>query len=237
MTEPALDALIDRHAAVLGWLARLEQSRPHVSDHVAARVRDDYRARLRDVEAELAPHLDALREMRAALGPELDAAAELHAAAAEMLDEARLRYLAGELGEDEWLERAPALEADAREMYEEKQRIAARAGALHALVTRLDGSAEAGTDAPAAEVWGAAPQSGAAALPGDEGLPHLELLEEAAADGAPDRFDEMDFLHWVAGDAAPPADRPAPSAQEQDDAADAEDEAAFLAELDRALGR
>jgi hypothetical protein len=94
----------------------------------------------------------------------------------------------------------------------------------------------AGTDAPAAEVWGAAPQSGAAALPGDEGLPHLELLEEAAADGAPDRFDEMDFLHWVAGDAAPPADRPAPSAQQQDEA-DAEDEAAFLAELDRALGR
>lgn len=102
--------LIERRTVLQQWLARLEELQPEAPGHVAERVRNDYRDRLRSVTEQLGEHRDAIRaDLDARLGRLEEARASLTGASDER-EEARLRHRIGEIDDQRWAEREPELE-------------------------------------------------------------------------------------------------------------------------------
>ena len=103
-TVTAVEKLIEQRRQYEDWLDKLDQNEDDMPDHVIERVRNDYRARLNDVMAELAEHQDSLRE---ALAESQERGATLRAEETKKQDEMaelKLRRKVGELEENRFRE-------------------------------------------------------------------------------------------------------------------------------------
>ncbi|HEX7049265.1 MAG TPA: zinc finger Ran-binding domain-containing protein [Longimicrobiales bacterium] len=127
-----LAALVADRERYRQWLIALEAERAGVPDHVYARIRDDYAAKLQAVVDELASHVEAIEAMLEERQTALHEADADAAARTDALLEAEVRFRIGEFDEKHWNELRGKLEAEIAEA--EKQR-----DALNAQVTRLRG--------------------------------------------------------------------------------------------------
>jgi len=103
-TVTAVEKLIEQRRQYEDWLAKLDLNEDDMPDHVVERVRNDYRARLSDVMAELAEHQDSLRE---ALAESQERGATLRTEETKKQDEMaelKLRRKVGELEENRFRE-------------------------------------------------------------------------------------------------------------------------------------
>ncbi len=111
-TLAAVEKLIEQRRQFQDWLAKLgtgdTQSMPA---HVVERVRNDYRARLSGVMAELADHTDALREALAEAEERHDGFEDQQGAKEDELAELKLRQHVGELDQSRFAEESGALQA------------------------------------------------------------------------------------------------------------------------------
>jgi len=103
-TVTAVEKLIEQRRQYEDWLDKLDQNEDEMPDHVIERVRNDYRARLGDVMAELAEHQDSLRE---ALAESQERGASLRTEEGRKQDEMaelKLRRKVGEIEENRFRE-------------------------------------------------------------------------------------------------------------------------------------
>lgn len=182
--------LLARRAQLQDWLARLNEVGTNIPGQVARRVREDYEQRLAAVVAELSAHSEALGADRERLEDKLLAAAERHDGAVDALEEARLRHLIGELSIDDWENRRPGLESDVEAAATERAETEREIAALDDLFRQISGptvddevTVEAGTPAPesvATEEEEEEPSaaSGSFAEAAEEWDPDLPMLEE-----------------------------------------------------------
>src|SRR5712691_10467346 len=95
----AIQRLLEERRQYQAWIARLSDAGDATPEHVRARVRGDYEARLAAVTEELGTHADHARqaiEQKKHLHAELQ---EKEALVAERLSETELRHAVGEYDE------------------------------------------------------------------------------------------------------------------------------------------
>ena len=254
--------LLVRREQLMEWLRRLD-GLDDIPAQVASRVRTDYEQRLATVVDELAAHRDQLADERQRLDDELLAAAERHDGAVDALEEVRLRHRIGELSPDEWDTRRPALEAEVESAAQERSATEQEIAGLDELLGQIAAAAPAGppvelptvagwTDgdaefAAAADEWSpdfpesdfdgsvsAAIIEPAGSEPVDElvdvdALAPIEALEEEEDEGEaePSRNNDLGEITSFADAAEAMADRV--------DRPAADDDMAFLEELDRTI--
>lgn len=149
--QTEVEELLNRRATIEEWLARLDEQEGRVNEQIIARVREDYRSRLRAA-------LDALGAHRRSIQEQVDRARALvastearRAQAAEELEEAQLRTLIGEIDDESWAEREPRLKAAVSETAEAASNARAEAEHLSAILAQLDERerSASGNEAPA----------------------------------------------------------------------------------------
>ncbi len=103
-TLAAVERLVEQRRLFQDWLAKLDLA-DGMPGHVVERVRNDYRARLEQVVAELAEHGDALRQALEDAQLKYDSLLEQQARRKDEQSELRLRRQVGELADDEFKRR------------------------------------------------------------------------------------------------------------------------------------
>lgn len=240
-------ALVQQREQLRGWIARLDEVGTGAPPRVAERIRRDYGERLERVTAALGEHREEIGRSLEAMRAELREAEERETLAGEAREEMRIRHLIGELGDAEWETQRGRLDVEVASAEAETRRLNAEVERLAALSTEVSGestsvatafasAAEEPTEEaprspaaepapPAADEW--VPFGGAAETTQEaEGdLPWLETPERAADSWSPGASggDGLEFLNDLGAPATPP-----PSDL-------AEDDLAFLEELDRAI--
>lgn len=261
-TRSTVEALTQQREQLRGWLARLDEVGRGVAGHVAERVRADYQARLQVVTQELSSHQDAIRADLDTQRTELEHAESMRAEAADEMDEVHLRHLIGELPQETWEERRPHLEGAVAAAEGEVTRIRAEVERLDTLLREMgQGNAPAagppaGVEQPAVDEPAAEPPRAAiepdpdatqeapeapAARTEDTVPEYTPPVSAAAEDGDDaDGFD-LSWLDDVEAGANARATAPAAQADAAVDTApepeqgSADDDIAFLEELDRAI--
>lgn len=137
-----VEALTDQRNQLQQWLARLDEVQTDAPDHVAERVREDYLARLRAVNEELAAHRDSIVEDLAGRRAELEEVEGTLARARDVLEESRLRHRIGELSESDWDVRRPGLEDAVSTAEGEVERVRGEVERLDSLLGEMDGGGE-----------------------------------------------------------------------------------------------
>ncbi|HET8656541.1 MAG TPA: hypothetical protein VFL93_13560 [Longimicrobiaceae bacterium] len=194
---PSVAELLERRARVQAWLTRLDELGSDAESRIVERVRGDYEQRLASVMAQLAHHEDTLRVQREEFRERLQQAVDEQGAVSDALQEARLRNLIGELTDDEWADRRPALEtrlADAERVRGDAEGELTR---LEELLRQIEGHGAPREEQPAA--------------PAEEPAPTLVAPPEP--EESPDSFavlGEVDLVTTDAGISAEPDTRPPP---------------------------
>jgi hypothetical protein len=137
--SPEVLDLLEQRTAVEQWLARLEQQRGKVSDHVLERVRDDYERRLQDALDSLATHRRVIQEEMERATARVIAAETEHRSALDELEETRLRNMIGELDDDAWREREFDLTEAVRVASGQENEAREETERLRALLDQLEG--------------------------------------------------------------------------------------------------
>lgn len=181
--------LIEQRAVLQQWLARLEELQSETPGHVAERVRNDYRDRLRSVTEQLGEHRDAIRaDLDARLGRLEEARASLTGASDER-EEARLRHRIGEIDDQRWAEREPELERALAEAERSAAEVEEEVARLRELLLAVEGpepeprSAVQAAEPTGGEFEDATLEGGDYDPPADAGedLAFLEELDRAIA--------------------------------------------------------
>ncbi len=231
--KPEVLELLEQRAAVQQWLARLDEQQGKVSEHVLARVRDDYQRRLQEALDALATHRRAIQEEVERATSRLVAAESEHRSALDELEEARLRNAIGELDDTVWSEREADLSEAVRSAEEHEVGAREETERLRNLLDQLDDREQetsAGDDSttafelePAGESDDDAdsdppsPAAEASATP-----PHGDILRSADAD-------DDSFLQDLDLSLAPPAGEPESAEVSWTPAASAEDDEGLTA--------
>lgn len=148
-TRTEVEELLNRRATIEDWLSRLEEQQGKVSERIIARVREDYRNRLRDALDALGTHRRSIQEQVDQAREALSRAEARRAEAAEELEEAQLRTLIGEIDEQSWAEQEPGLKAAVSETAEAAASARAEAERLDSILAQLDARERAAAnDAP-----------------------------------------------------------------------------------------
>lgn len=199
---PPVEGLTEQRTRLQQWLSRLDEVGAEVPAHVTERVRGDYISRLKEVTAELASHRESIAEDLGLRRAELTAAEDALVGTRDVLQETRLRQRIGEIVEDDWESRRPALEDAVVSAEGDRDRLREEVERLEALVNELKESgeppqADLGLDRAegGGESWSEA--AGAAwepdlseAAPGDDTIPEWHVpapaAKQAPADLSPD---------------------------------------------------
>ena len=146
--------LLARREQLMEWLRRLD-GLDDIPAQVASRVRTDYEQRLATVVDELAAHRDQLADERQRLDDQLLAAAERHDGAVDALEEVRLRHRIGELSSDEWETRRPTLEDEVESASAERSGTEQEIAGLDELLGQIAAAAPASpqVELPPAAGW------------------------------------------------------------------------------------
>jgi nicotinamide mononucleotide adenylyltransferase len=118
-TVSAVEKLLEQRRLIQDWLAKLETDAEAMPAHVVERVRNDYRARLNEVLAELAEHTDTIRQGLGEAQSRHDMLEEQQKARRDELAEARLRKQVGEFDEGRFKEINARLKAGVDELTRE----------------------------------------------------------------------------------------------------------------------
>lgn len=146
--------LLARREELMEWLRRLD-GLDDIPAQVAGRVRADYEQRLAVVVDALTAHRDQLADERQRLDERLLAAAERHDGAVDALEEVRLRHRIGEISGEDWEERRPALEAEVDSAASERSATEREIADLDALLGEIAAAASVtpSDEGPATGGW------------------------------------------------------------------------------------
>ncbi|HWO90105.1 MAG TPA: hypothetical protein VNL98_13240, partial [Gemmatimonadales bacterium] len=117
-TLSAVERLVEQRRLFQDWLGKLDEA-DGMPNHVTERVRNDYRTRLAQVEAELADHQDTLRQALDEAQARQDALISQQALRKDELAELRLRKHVGELEDDEFRRRNSELKSTLEQLNKE----------------------------------------------------------------------------------------------------------------------
>jgi hypothetical protein len=193
-TLSVVEKLIEQRRLFADWIAKLEAGVDGMPAHVVERVRNDYRARLESVTAELAEHHDALQEALTEAQARHDDLATQQQARKDELAELRLRKHVGELDDQRFKEQSAelkaALDSLSRELAGSLRDIERYEEILEVLTAPEQPEPEEAEPPPvqAEDVGAATPAAAAEAI--EESAPPAEQEEAGrgvAADAADDR--------------------------------------------------
>jgi hypothetical protein len=165
---PSVAELLERRARVQAWLTRLDELGPDAEPRIVERVRGDYEQRLASVMAQLAHHEDTLRVQREEFRERLQQATNEQDAISDALQEAQLRNLIGELTDEEWADRRPALEARLGDAKRVRGDAEAELTRLEELLRQIESHGANEVEQPAAPPEESAPAQAQAQAPEEE---------------------------------------------------------------------
>jgi len=110
-TLTAVEKLIEQRRLFQDWLSKLSGEVEGMPPHVVERVRNDYRARLDSVMAELGEHADALRDALGEAQERHDGLETQQQTKKDELAELRLRRHVGEMDEERFKEQSGEMKA------------------------------------------------------------------------------------------------------------------------------
>jgi len=202
--QSIVERLIEQRRLYTDWLEKLdEESAGAAPSHVTDRVREDYRARLKGVTAELREHEEGIRQALSESEARVEELVQERQARSDELSEARLRRQVGEFGDDQFEEIEERCKAALGELGKEigaNERDIARLAEVLALIQGREEAAPP-PHAPAAPApVAAAPASGA---------PPAPAAKPAAAPQM--NLDELEFLRSVVDTPKPGQGRPSGS--------------------------
>jgi hypothetical protein len=194
-SQSVVERLLEQRRQYEEWLAKLGVEAPgSVPSHVAARVRQDYAARLEAVTAELREHEDGIRQALEEATTHAEALGKQRDERSDELAEARLRRQVGEFDEEQYEQTSSRCKAALTELAKEianSERDIERFDEILALIENR--SAAGGDEAEEEEVPPAEPASRAPAAAGTT-PPQKQM----------DALDELAFLRSVVSGAAKP---------------------------------
>lgn len=209
--------LLEQRARLESWLEKLESEGSGANARVVERVRADYSGRLRAILDKLGEHEEALRADRASLEERLREGERRQDEATEALEEAQLRHRIGELSEEEWSDREPALTEAVDSAREEREAARAELERLDTLLAQIGNASPTGNGATAA------PEA-----------PSSEAEEEQRDEALTDPLSDLDEAGTIEEGLELEAEREELTLEEGEtlaDGAGAPDPLAFLAEL------
>lgn len=167
----AVEKLIEQRRLFQEWLTKLDQGVDGMPGHVVERVRNDYRARLTEVTAELAEHGDAVRQALADAQARHDGLETRQTAGKDELAELRLRRHVGEVDDARFKEANTRFKATLEELGKElaaSLRDIERYEEILDLIAEAPHPAAASAEAPEPAEAAAAPAAECATTPADE---------------------------------------------------------------------
>lgn len=235
-TLSAVEKLVEQRRLFQDWLAKLD-SADGMPGHVTERVRNDYRTRLAQVEAELAEHQDALRQALEEAMTRQDGLISQQARRKDELAELRLRKHVGELDDDEFRRRNSELKSTLDQLNKELHNCIRDIERFEEILDTI-ASREERPEEPEAAALAVAeefpapepPQRRSTAKPPEPksgGKRTAAAREQVAPPAARKPVDELDFLRSVTGVVEPvkapaPPSAPATSSSPSDAAAPAD---------------
>jgi len=166
----AVEKLIEQRRLFQEWLTKLDQGIDGMPAHVVERVRNDYRARLTEVTAELAEHEDAVRQALGDAQARHDGLEKQQTAGKDELAELRLRRHVGEVDDARFKEANTRLKATLDELGKElaaSLRDIERYEEILDLVAAAPHPAAASAEAPESAEAVAAPAAESATTPAE----------------------------------------------------------------------
>ena len=176
-----IERLLEERRQYEAWIARLSSAEDATPDHVRARVKADYEARLQAVTEELRTHAQSARQTIEQKKQQRAELKKKEALAAEKLTETELRHAVGEYDEGQWRQVHQDAQSELVAVREELQAVEADLAKLE----ELDNLARGGSRTRVAPPPKAAP----AAPPATPSAPRK-----------PEHVDELAFIKSVTED-------------------------------------